>query len=109
MDINKFLPEFIKKIPSHMDFAGQKKAEKLFQIIILAFAFVGFVWGYICQQFSQTMYILIAGFVISCLLTLPPWPMFRKNPLTWQETRQETENIGSTTPQPSAQKTKKKK
>jgi len=29
---------------------------------------VGFVWGYICQQFSQTILILLAGFVLACLV-----------------------------------------
>jgi len=67
-----------------MDFEGQKQAERYFQIIILLFALVGFVWGYICQQFSQTVYILFAGFIFSCILTLPPWPMYRLKPLKWQ-------------------------
>jgi len=66
-----------------MDFEGQKKAERTFQIIIVLFAAVGFSWGYICQQFSQTMYILCAGFALSCVLTLPPWPMYRLKPLNW--------------------------
>ncbi|ESN90621.1 hypothetical protein HELRODRAFT_127888, partial [Helobdella robusta] len=66
------------------DFEGQKKAEWFFQIIIVLFSIVGFIWGYICQQFSQTFYIVMAGFVLSCLLTLPPWPMYRRNPLKWQ-------------------------
>ncbi|WAR14904.1 SPCS1-like protein [Mya arenaria] len=107
MDIAKYLPECIKKIPTHMDFAGQQKAERMFQTIILSFATVGLVWGYICQQFSQTMYILITGFVISCLLTLPPWPMFRKTSLKWQKARPEPEEVGSTTAP--VQKSKKKK
>merc|ERR1711990_1080070 len=41
-----------------------------------------------CQQFSQTMYILAAGFILSCLLTLPPWPMYRQKPLKWQPARE---------------------
>jgi len=93
-----------------MDFEGQKRAEKWFQCIILVFGVVGFVWGYICQQFSQTMYILIAGFVISCFLTLPPWPMFRRKPLNWQKKRPEPETEPSTTnTQQQSQKSKKKK
>ena len=39
-------------------------------------------------QFSQTMYILAAGFILSCLLTLPPWPMYRQKPLKWQAARE---------------------
>merc|ERR1712002_433804 len=81
------LPDSIRKLPTHMDFEGQKRAERTFHIIILLFAVVGFTWGYICQQFSQTMYILFAGFALSCVLTLPPWPMYRLKPLLWQKSR----------------------
>ena len=48
----------IKSIPVHMDFVGQGRAEKLYQIIIVLFGVVGLVWGYTIQQFSQTVYIL---------------------------------------------------
>ena len=44
-----------------MDFVGQGRAEKLYQIIIVLFGVVGLVWGYTIQQFSQTVYILGAG------------------------------------------------
>ncbi|XP_077998455.1 signal peptidase complex subunit 1-like [Glandiceps talaboti] len=78
-----------KSMPTHMDFQGQKLAEQLFQAIILLFGIVGFIWGYICEQFVQTMYVLAAGFLLSCILTLPPWPMYRRNPLEWQKARPE--------------------
>lgn len=83
--------DFFKTIPVHMDFEGQYKAEKLSRIIISLFATVGFIWGYIIQQFSQTVYILGAGFVLAALITVPPWPMYRRKPLQWQKPRPESE------------------
>ncbi|XP_071480778.1 signal peptidase complex subunit 1-like [Diadema setosum] len=80
---------FLDSIPTHMDFKGQKLAEQIFQAIIVLFAVVGFIWGYVCEQFVQTVYILGAGFVLSCILTLPPWPMYRRNPVQWQKPRLE--------------------
>ncbi|XP_064642510.1 signal peptidase complex subunit 1-like [Lineus longissimus] len=111
MDIlMKLVPDRIKNLPTHMDFEGQKKAERLFQFIIVLFAVVGLVWGYMCQQFSQTVYILGAGFLLSCLLTLPPWPMYRVNPIQWQKPREEKEETEATPiPEKSGQKNKKKK
>ena len=76
--------DMIKSIPVHMDYVGQGRAEKLYQvnlemlnqlrsqqfdnkknstndsfpypqIIIVLFGVVGLGWGYTIQQFSQTV------------------------------------------------------
>ncbi|CAF0936188.1 unnamed protein product [Didymodactylos carnosus] len=70
---------------THMDFIGQKMAERLFQVIIVAFGIVGFISGYILQQYSITIYIVLTGLAVSALLTLPPWPMYRNHPVQWQK------------------------
>ncbi|XP_065701289.1 signal peptidase complex subunit 1 [Patagioenas fasciata] len=72
-----------RSIPTQMDYKGQKLAEQIFQGIILVSAIIGFIYGYITEQFGWTVYIVMAGFLLSCLLTLPPWPMYRRNPLQW--------------------------
>ncbi|XP_044763997.1 signal peptidase complex subunit 1 [Coccinella septempunctata] len=68
----------------HMDYVGQAWAEKLSRIIITLFGIVGLVYGYAIQQFSMTVYILGVGFALASLITIPPWPIYRKNPLNWQ-------------------------
>ncbi|KAF5904536.1 signal peptidase complex subunit 1 [Clarias magur] len=72
------------------DYKGQKLAEQIFQGVILVSAIIGFIYGFIIEQFGWTVYIMLAGFAVSCLLTLPPWPMYRRNPLTWQPAVPET-------------------
>ncbi|KAL1502459.1 hypothetical protein ABEB36_007597 [Hypothenemus hampei] len=93
--------DYFKNIPLHMDFDGQHKAERLSRIIITLFGIVGLIWGYAIQQFSQTVYILASGFFLAGILTIPPWPMYRKKPLNWQPAR----NSDGTT----SSKSKKKK
>ncbi|XP_054585779.1 signal peptidase complex subunit 1 isoform X2 [Eptesicus fuscus] len=75
--------EHLSSLPMQMDYKGQKLAEQMFQGIILFSAIVGFIYGYVAEQFGWTVYIVMAGFVFSCLLTLPPWPIYRRHPLKW--------------------------
>ena len=93
--------DYFKSIPTHMDFDGQARAENLSSIIVILFGVVGLVWGYMIQQFSQTVYILGAGLVLATLLTVPPWPLYRLKPLNWQKARPD--------PEVSDSKSKKKK
>ncbi|KAI0219944.1 Signal peptidase complex subunit 1 [Lamellibrachia satsuma] len=102
------VPEKIRNLPTHMDFDGQRRAERTFQVIIILFAVVGFIWGYICQQFSQTMYILCAGFLLSCVLTLPPWPIYRMKSLDWQKPKPTEDSVDSSTASSNKSKGKKK-
>ncbi|KAJ8361186.1 hypothetical protein SKAU_G00177110 [Synaphobranchus kaupii] len=96
-------------IPTHMDYKGQKLAEQIFQGIILVSAVIGFIYGLIVEQFGWTVYIVLAGFAISSLLTLPPWPMYRKNPLTWQPVLPESPGDGREKPQENMKKPRKHK
>ncbi|XP_059393284.1 signal peptidase complex subunit 1-like [Carassius carassius] len=97
-----------KSIPTHMDYKGQKLAELIFQGVILVSAVIGFIYGFTIQQFGWTVYIMLAGFIISCLLTLPPWPVYRKNPLNWQPALPETSGEKSEKPQENQKKKKHK-
>jgi len=90
----------------HMDYDGQARAEKLSRIIILLFGAVGFIWGYIIQQFSETVRILGAGFVLAAVLTIPPWPIYKRKALQWQKPRPARNGEGET---PESKEKKKKK
>ncbi|XP_039353893.1 signal peptidase complex subunit 1-like [Mauremys reevesii] len=69
--------------PTQMDYKGQKLSEQIFQGIVLVSAVIGFIYGYMAEEFGWTVYIVMAGFALSCLLTLPSRPMYRHNPLKW--------------------------
>lgn len=80
-----------ENLPYHVDYIGQKNGEKLFQVIIVVFAIVGFFVGYVYEQLSYSMIVLGIGCLIAALLTLPPWPMYRRNPIAWQVPTEEKE------------------
>lgn len=81
------------------DFEGQARAEKISRSIITVFGFVGLVFGAFIQQFSQTIYILAAGFALALIITIPPYPLYRKKSLNWQKSRNSgTEGEGSKKP-----------
>uniref|UniRef100_A0A7S0HRJ4 Signal peptidase complex subunit 1 n=1 Tax=Phaeocystis antarctica TaxID=33657 RepID=A0A7S0HRJ4_9EUKA len=66
-----------------MDFKGQKYNERLFQTLVILFGIIGFVVGYINQQFRLTFLWLSAGGGISAVLCLPDWPWWNCSPLEW--------------------------
>ncbi|ALC46176.1 Spase12 [Drosophila busckii] len=72
-------------IQTHMDFVGQAKAERWSRLIITVFGVIGLIYGAVVQQFSQTVYVLGVGFLLSALITIPPWPIYRRNPMKWQK------------------------
>ena len=90
------------------DYKGQEQAENWSRIVVMLFGAVGLIYGWMIQEFSQTIYILAAGLALAALvslvvitftksesimvlshiqLTVPPWPFFRKKPLKWQKAR----------------------
>lgn len=66
-----------------MDWQGQKLAEHLMQIMLLAFAAVAFVAGYIMGSFQTMILIYAGGVVLTTLITVPNWPFFNRHPLNW--------------------------
>lgn len=68
-----------------MDYQGQGRAEMLYEFIILSFTIIGAFVAYYSQQFSLAVYAHGAGFLISCILCLPPWPIFKRKPIKWQD------------------------
>jgi len=53
-----------------MDYEGQKLAEQLFYWIILSFGAVGWVIGYIQQDFAVVFYAWLVGVVLSVIVSL---------------------------------------
>ncbi|WOH16638.1 hypothetical protein DCAR_0936196 [Daucus carota subsp. sativus] len=66
-----------------MDWEGQKLAEQLMQTMLMAFALVAFVTGYLLGSFETVLLIYAAGLVFTSLVTLPDWPFYNRHPVKW--------------------------
>ncbi|QCD83371.1 probable signal peptidase complex subunit 1 [Vigna unguiculata] len=89
-----------------MDWQGQKLAEQLMQIMLLAFAVIAFGSGYVMASFQMMILIYAGGVVFTTLLTVPNWPFFNRHPLIWLDPSEAEKHPK---PQPSANVTHKKK
>ncbi|CAG8490085.1 3663_t:CDS:2 [Ambispora gerdemannii] len=76
-----------------IDFEGQKRAEYLYQSIILAFALIGFVVGFQLQSLLLSFQIFAGGVALSALLVLPPWSFYNSHPVQWLEEKKNTTEI----------------
>ncbi|KAJ4834054.1 hypothetical protein Tsubulata_017218 [Turnera subulata] len=66
-----------------MDWQGQKLAEQLMQIMLLAFAVVAFATGYVLGSFQMMVLVYAGGVLLTSLITIPNWPWFNRHPLKW--------------------------
>uniref|UniRef100_A0AC35UDN7 Signal peptidase complex subunit 1 n=1 Tax=Rhabditophanes sp. KR3021 TaxID=114890 RepID=A0AC35UDN7_9BILA len=77
------LPSWMNCLNTSIDFVGQQKAEIIYEVVIVVSAVVGFIVGFYTQQMSHMVYAIGIGFGISCVICLPAWPCFRRNPISW--------------------------
>ncbi|KAH7570489.1 hypothetical protein JRO89_XS05G0118000 [Xanthoceras sorbifolium] len=86
VDVLSSSPPVFACLSSHwleMDWQGQKLAEQLMQILLLAFAVVALGAGYVLGSFQMMVLVYASGVVLTTLITVPNWPFFNRNPLKW--------------------------
>ncbi|WRX16658.1 Signal peptidase complex subunit 1 - like 1 [Theobroma cacao] len=66
-----------------MDWQGQKVAEQTMQIMLLVFAVIAFITGYVLGSFQMMILIYAGGVTLTTLITVPNWPFFNCHPLNW--------------------------
>ena len=76
-----------------MDYAGQKLAEQLNLYILVIFAVVAFIAGYVTGSFGLLMKIYAVGLVLDAALIVPDWPWLNKQPLQWLPALKEDQPI----------------
>ncbi|KAI9924367.1 hypothetical protein ASPWEDRAFT_146796 [Aspergillus wentii DTO 134E9] len=66
-----------------IDFHGQRIAEILCTVLLIITGAVAFVVGFIYEDIYLTLWIGLAGTLVTALAVIPPWPMYNKNPEKW--------------------------
>lgn len=92
-------------IDCKMDWQGQKLAEQLMQLILVSFAAVAFVAGYVLGSFQTMLLIYAAGVGFTTIITVPNWSFFNRHPLHWLDSGEAEKH---TKPQPAHSGAKKK-
>ncbi|CAL2028616.1 hypothetical protein CAEBREN_05341 [Caenorhabditis brenneri] len=97
------------QLSTHIDFQGQKVAERTYQVVLTLAGIVGFFVGFWTQQLSYAIFIVMAAACFTGVIILPPWSfLFRKNEIVWQTPAGE-QGSTSTSSTTSAEKDEKKK
>ncbi|KAI9271870.1 microsomal signal peptidase 12kDa subunit, partial [Phascolomyces articulosus] len=65
------------------DFEGQGLADQLTHLILISFAVIGFVTGYVSESLLITVGIFSVGIFLAAVVVLPPWPMYNRHPQKW--------------------------
>ncbi|KAH8683036.1 microsomal signal peptidase 12 kDa subunit-domain-containing protein [Tricladium varicosporioides] len=66
-----------------IDFEGQRLAELLATVLLVAVGAVSFVVGYVKQDIKLALYIGLGGTALTMGLIVPPWPFFKRHSVKW--------------------------
>ncbi|KAJ5953443.1 Microsomal signal peptidase Spc12 [Penicillium verhagenii] len=66
-------------LEGQIDFHGQRLAELLSTILLVA----SFLIGYIYKDMYLTLWVGLGGTLFTALAVIPPWPIYNQNPEKW--------------------------
>jgi signal peptidase complex subunit 1 len=66
-----------------MDYVGQELSKKIMNSTFILGYPVALVCGIIREDIFVTLYLSLAVSLFGALLTIPSWPIFRRNPVTF--------------------------
>jgi len=70
-------------LEGQIDFHGQQLAETLCTSLLSITGVLAFLVGYIARDIFLTLWVGLAGTLVTFLVVVPPWPTFNKNPERW--------------------------
>ncbi|KFA65413.1 hypothetical protein S40285_00469 [Stachybotrys chlorohalonatus IBT 40285] len=70
-------------VEGQIDFDGQRRAEVVATILLAVTGLLAFNIGYTLQDIQKAVYVGLGGTLVTFLIAVPAWPMWRKNPIKW--------------------------
>ncbi|KAF2181859.1 microsomal signal peptidase 12 kDa subunit [Zopfia rhizophila CBS 207.26] len=70
-------------VEGQIDFEGQRLAELITTVLLGASGIIAFLVGFMAQDIYLTLYISLGGTALTFLAVVPPWPVYKKNPIPW--------------------------
>lgn len=71
----------LNKIDPPIDYHGQELAKKLFYLIIYLGYAISLAVGIVLSDLKYTLYFGVLTLILSVLVVVPAWGIYRKNPL----------------------------
>lgn len=66
-----------------IDFDGQRLAELITTALLGAAGTIAFLVGWFTQDIYKTLWIGLGGTALTFVAVVPPWPIYKKNPVAW--------------------------
>ncbi|RMZ83606.1 hypothetical protein DV738_g900, partial [Chaetothyriales sp. CBS 135597] len=73
----------VPRLRLKMDFHGQRLVEIISNSLLIGFSAIALLVGFVKQDIHLSLWIGLAGFVLTLLVVVPPWPIFNQHPEPW--------------------------
>ncbi len=81
-------------LEANIDYQGQQTVKNISTALIFIGAAISLFTGFILNDIKYTCYVFAAFSLVTLLVSLPPFPQYRRHPLKWLPAkREEASNI----------------
>jgi signal peptidase complex subunit 1 len=82
---DQLLDQVRDAVDGQIDFEGQKLVENVATGMLLVSGAAAFTSGYLLEDIRLAGVVGLAGAALTFVATVPPWPVYNRNPVKWYE------------------------
>ncbi|KAG7544241.1 hypothetical protein FFLO_03354 [Filobasidium floriforme] len=76
-----------KQLEGRIDYEGQRLSEQVAYFSLVVSGVIAFFVSFLASSIKFGLIVFAAGYVITLLAVVPPWPVYRKHPIAWLPVR----------------------